>query len=251
MPPAPADLPAITIHPLAGRVRILISPDPPPPPTPAVDREWDRQRARTPRLHDGPILSVVAVFHADADAAEIVCRRDGYKRLCVQPAVPTGARLLAVTGILTARDGRRREHVLLGRRSPETRLHGGLWELGPSGGVAVPPPAVTELDERALLAHLADEALEEAGVTIRAGRPVALVRDAAAFSDDVAILCDLGDLADARAAPANWEYTDTRWVPVDELPGFDAAHASEIIPATRALLRFLGWTPPVPVPPVG
>ena len=78
-------------------LRVLISRAQAPEPTEAVSREWARLCARNPRLFDGPVLSVL---NFDQESNVIHCRRDGYRRLCVQPAVATGVRLLSVTGVL-------------------------------------------------------------------------------------------------------------------------------------------------------
>lgn len=227
---------------LPGRVRVAISRDAPPGEATAdsaIGREWARQREENPRLHNGPILSVQAL---DPEAGEVLARRDSYQRLVVQPRVSTGVRLLAVTGVLVARDAGGQEHVLLGRRAPGVRMYGGLWEIGPSGGVGVPPAPVTELDTAALSAHLGDEASEEIGIEIPPGVPVAVVRDDAARSDDVCLRVEMGPLEGvANLAPASWEYTQVRWAPVRELAALDGAEGNGIIAASRVLMRVLGW----------
>ncbi|CAG1006111.1 hypothetical protein PHYC_03288 [Phycisphaerales bacterium] len=222
-------------------IRIARDPAPPdaPPGTQAHD-EWERQRAANPRLHNAPILSVVSF---DPETGDLLTRRESYQRLVIQPRVMTGVRLLGVTGILVASDALGREHVLLGLRAPGVRIYAGMWELGPSGGVSVPPVSVETLTAAHLTACLADETEEEIGLEIAGGEPVALVRDSLARSDDVALRVVVGDLGEfaSRAAPSNWEYTRTAWVPIAQLPEFDAANAAEIIAPTRALFRILGW----------
>ena len=118
-----------------------------------------------------------------------------------------------------------------------------MWELGPSGGFSPPPASVDVLDESALRRHLADEVAEEVGLEVAPGRAAAFVRDHAAYSDDVAILCDLGRFEEVapKTRAANWEYSETRWVTLDAIAEFDEANAPEIIAATRALFRVLGW----------
>lgn len=240
---------AFAVPELRHGVRVVISRERPPAPSARIAEEWDRLVRQNPALFNGPILSVLSI-EIGPERVEIGCRRDQFQRLCVQPTVPTGARLLAVTGILAARDEEGREHVLLGRRSPKTRVFGGMWEVGPSGGVDPPPLSTEEIDERLLLGRLMEEIAEEAGPELGErvrGAPaqvVALTRDHLAFSDDLCIKFAMGGLSTAMRndeAAGNWEYTRTRWVAKDQIAAFDRDHASEIIPASRALFRVLGW----------
>ena len=233
-------IPGIIAWPLTRSLHIRISRERAPEPSPAVAARWEQLRRENPRHYDGALLSVVTF---DPEHAEILCRRDRYQRLAVQPQVPTGVHQLSVTGILTATDGGGRGHVLLGRRGLQTRIFGGMWEIGPSGGVAAPAANIESLTNDDLVRHLADEVAEEVGLGLPGGKPVALVRDEEAFSDDVAIACDLGSLEDVGPGTmgANWEYSEILWLPVDAVPQFDAAHEKEIIGATRALFRVLGW----------
>lgn len=221
-------------------VRVARDPVPPEaPPDSAIAREWDRQRAATPRLFNGAILSTLSI---DAEAGEVLARRETYQRLVVQPRVMTGVRLLSVTGILVARDERGREHVLLGRRAAGVRLYGGMWEIGPSGGLPAPPAAVETLEADALAAHLADETHEEIGLDAGFGsaRVVAVVRDHFARSDDVCLRVDAGALDPLRfLTPANWEYEEVKWVAADEFRTFAAEN--EMIAASRALAGVMGW----------
>ncbi|GJQ29458.1 MAG: hypothetical protein HBSAPP03_13420 [Phycisphaerae bacterium] len=233
----------VEVLPLTTRVRVRIArdpaPDEAPPGTPLYD-EWARLCAMNPRLHNGPILSVVTL---DAEQGDILVRRETYQRLAAQPRVATGVRLFAVTAVLTARDRAGRSLVLFGRRSDGVRIYPGMWELGPSGGIGVPAASMDIMDEALLLRSLADEVEEEVGERIASGAPIAVVRDHVARSDDVVFRIDLGTIDDfARAAPANWEYTQTRWV--HDVPAFLAAHGDEVIAPTRALVRALGLGTP-------
>lgn len=224
-----------------GPLRVVVSRDGPPSLSAEVAAQWEKLRSENPRHYDGPVLSVVSF---DAASNEMVTRRDRYPRLAVQPRVRTGVRLLAVTGVLIAKDAGGVEHVLLGRRGRETRVYAGMWEVGPSGGVACPPPSIGVLSEADLVASLRDEIEEESSLPPpSAAAPVALVRDHRAFSDDIVFRCDSGGLEAARAAmgPANWEYEEHAWLPLGEVAAFDARHANEIIPPTRAIFRFFGW----------
>ncbi|MDX2132178.1 MAG: hypothetical protein SFY69_09005 [Planctomycetota bacterium] len=230
---------------LASPVRVRIARDVPTAPSRADDeqREWDRHRAANPALFDGPILSVVSI---DADTGEILVRRESYRRLVVQPRVATGVRLLAVTGLLTAHDDAGAPHVLLGRRAESTRAYPGMWEIGPSGGVGVPPASVEELLAEHLTSYLADEASEEVGLDIEHARAVAIVRDEHARSDDIVLAADMGPLSDIapRTRCASWEYTQLRWIARRDVPAFVRDERDAIIPPTLALLDHLGWSAP-------
>lgn len=225
----------------ASGLRLLVGDD---ATTRAIDTEdqaeWTRLCAANPRLHDSPILSVI---EASADAGLIRARRDSYRTLAVRHRVDTGAVLLAVTAVLTARDGYRREHVFLGRRGEGTGVYPGLWEFGPSGGVAPPRDDRSTLSHDDLLAQLRAEIAEETGLSpnVTDARAVALLHDDAAFSVDVVFLLRLGEPVEALAAAPTWEYPEARWVPVDAVAAFFAAN--RVIPPARALAAFLGWSP--------
>ncbi len=153
-------------------------------------------------------------------------------------------RLLAVSAIVRAHDASGREHVLLGRRGENVRIYPGMWEFGPAGGVAPPHASVRKLSEDDLKRSLTEEMEEEIGVVFPVGEPIAIVRDTMAFSDDIIFRCDAGDLSAARRAmgePSNWEYSETKWIAVDELGPFVVKHAEEIIMPTRAMIAVLGW----------
>ena len=234
-------------------VRIGVSPVPPLVPCGEADQteqRWAAMVTDNPRLYSGPLLAVVSI---DFDDGMIHTRRDEFKRLAVQPQVRTGVQILSVTGVITARDQAGRAHVLLGRRGHGTRIYGGMWELGPAGGIPPPHPSTSTLTEMDAARHVLEEAEEELGLTLDAGRvrPVALlVRDTIAHSDDLTFVVaheEHGSLEvlqsrlAAKQATHAWEYEETRWIALDVLDAFDRAHASEIIIASRAVFRGLGW----------
>ena len=115
--------------------------------------------------------------------------------------------------------------------------------IGFLSGVGVPAANIETLSTADLMRSLADEVVEEVGLDLPEGRPAAMVRDVIAFSDDVAFVCDVGSLEEVspRTMAANWEYSETMWLPVDAVAQFDAGSAGEIIAATRALFRVLAW----------
>lgn len=212
-----------------------------------VERVWAELCAANPRLHDGHILQVLEV---NAAAGEIVCAVGSYKLLSVAGRVPTGTLQLGVKGLVIGLDVTSRPHVLLGRRSQQTRLYGGMWEVAPGGGID-PPAALLEgnnceLSEADVLRELAKEGREELGIEIQPHdcRVVAVVRDEIARSEDVVVRVELPgtiDLACGLKGEHAWEYGDTRWVMLADLALFDADHAAEITPPTRAIFRWMGW----------
>jgi hypothetical protein len=206
---------------------------------------WEKLSAANPRLFDGPIL---ASLNIDAGSGEILARRDSYARLAVQPEVMTGVRLLSVTAVCLGKDAGGREHVYLGKRGDNVRIYPRMWEVGPSGGLDEPPQALDELDEEAVFSHLADEAMEEAGLFLPHGRCVAICRDHAASSDDIVFVCEFSEEIRPHEQGTttgerqdHWEYSRGAWVPVDALSAWMTENAGQTIAATRALFRALGW----------
>lgn len=229
-PADPATFPRITIQPAA----------PAADPDPGVERAWGRMCAANPRLFEGPILSL-----ADFNAAtgEVVCTRETYKRLSVQDQVPTGVVLVAVNGVITAGDADGREHMLLGRRAPGTRMYPGLWELAPAGGLD--PPTGPEFPAAALLAQLSRELTEETGLAepLANPTPLAYCRDDLARSFNIVLRArverPIGSLR--PASERHWDCDAVRWLPVDEAARLDRDEPDSVIRATRALWRLLGW----------
>lgn len=224
----------------------------------SVEARWATMLAENPRLYSGPLLAVVSI---DREEGIIHTVRDEFKRLAVQPQVKTGVQILSVTGVITARDNDGSNHVLLGRRGRTTRVYGGMWELGPAGGIPPPHASTTTITEADAARHVLEEAEEELGLTLDASRlaPVRLlVRDTIAHSDDLNIVIPHDepgslerlqkDLNAARATQA-WEYEETRWVALEPhdpndpngIAAFDHTHADEIIITTRATFRGMGW----------
>ncbi|MEL6328377.1 MAG: NUDIX domain-containing protein [Planctomycetota bacterium] len=212
-----------------------------------IERVWASRRASNPRIFDGPILA-----YRDLVGEEIRVSRDGFKRLAVHPEVETGVIQLGVTGVLLAPDASGRAHVLFGKRSPQTRVYGDLWELAPSGGVDPPPTTQRELDEADLWRALRVEILEELGLPGEPdpARPRLLCLDPIGPSFEVVIAVQLDRTVEELVSmispggqgegSSRWEYTDLRWVACEELAEFDGLMGAALIPPTRAMLRGLG-----------
>lgn len=251
--PGDADRFAVEPVPRGDAVRIHVGPRQEPTGEVAgrIARIWDELRAANDRFYDGPILRVLSV---DPERAEVLCRRDTFRALAVSPRLGLGIRQLGVTGIVTARDSGGRPHVVLGRRSAETRIYPGLWELAPSGGVKPPPPNVEHLTLDDLAVALAEEADEELGMGLppRHARLIAFLRDELACSVDAVLRFDLDEIIDPRRsagacplaaeAAGRWEYIDSAWIALHDLPRFASDHAAAIAPPTASLLRWLSWT---------
>lgn len=212
----------------------------------AVETRWRAMCHQNPRLFDGPILSVRAIASRDS-MREVSARRSSYKLLAVQNEVQTGTDQLSVTAVVHGSDASGRPHVLLGRRGAGTRIYGGRWELGPSGGIDPPAPGADTLDTEAVHRQVHEEVREEMGgdLNVRTDALVAMTYDPIARSYDFVIRCTaLVPVTAAATGTKTWEYHGALWLPIDECPVFDREHAAEIIGPTRALFRHFGWVAP-------
>ncbi len=228
------------VTPITGDITIAID-DAPPAVTPelgdATERRWAELLAENPRHFDGPILAIESF---DPETNTIRARREGYKRLAVQPEVETGVRILSVTGLITALDERGRPCVLLARRSDATRIHGGLWELAPSGGIDPPGNVSSSFSLEDIRAQLASEMREELGLILEeaGAEPIALVADGPGLSVDIVLRMNtnapITDLS--PSIEQTWEYTALRWVPLGEASSLATRDTGELIPSTRDLL---------------
>lgn len=249
MPLAWPDLPRLALIPAGPRLSIRIEPGTPgADPGAAADSAWAQMCAENDRLHDGPILAVRSI---DGAASTITCARSRYRELALQhhPAVgDRGVRMLGVKGLITGRDRAGREHVLIARRGPQTRIYGGLWELCPGGGVDVPADAST-ISHDDLARTVVHEAEQEMGVKLAAADcrpPAALVQDDTAFSLDLIVPVAWPGTVDPRrglcaADGCEWEYLDAAWLALQEVGAFAAANCHAITPPTLAVWRWRGW----------
>lgn len=240
--PAPADAPGLP------RFAVLPALDPPPAIAAAIDQLWADLRRANPRLFDGPILITdpLAELLAARFSAGLAARRASYKTLATAAEVGMSVRALGVQGIVTARDGRGVEHLLLGRRSSDVRVYQGLWENAPSGTLPPPPPGEASIGDAHFVRALLAEGIEEVGLDLnRAAMSfAALLDDAHAQSLDVVLRLAMDQPIDPRTLPCpshdggRWEYADTAWIALPDLPAWAAANAHAISPPTHALL---GW----------
>lgn len=225
-------------------VRIEISDDPAPEPTQAVTDRWNAMRTVNPRLFNGPVLSFV-----DFVPNTVRARRDSYERLAVQEHEPDTVwppvMQLSVTGLVTALDDDGTRHVLVGKRSHATRIYGGLWELGPSGGIDPPPLSHKAFDGLDVFRQLVQEMREETGLPADPdpGPIIAITVDDVATSADLVMRIDLARPLDEiiahtrRVHEDGWEYETTRWVPCDQFGSFVVQQPC--IPPTVALARLV------------
>jgi len=202
----------------------------------AVESAWQGLCAHNPRYFNG---SMLAFDSYDSSTGEIRATVEQYKHHAVRDVVDTGIYLLAVTGILVAPDENGTPRYLLGRRSPGTHRYGGLWELGPSGGVDVPDERTDVLDLDAIVGELQREIVEEVGIDIQSTSisPTVLVHDDAVGSVDIAIRIGLESMPKLERS---WEYTECRWVSLDELRAWNEDRPADFIPTTIALALRLG-----------
>ena len=205
-------------------------------PSEDADRAWDELCTRNPRYFNGPIL---AFDSFDPGSGIIRAHIDEYKRHAVRASVDLGVRILSVTGIFTAMQGDDRVY-LLGKRARSTHWYGGRWEFGPSGGIEVPEEdpsgEPTTIDTVGIIRELQREAIEEAGLDLTGceASVLGLAHDDLVGSVDVV----LGVLVPrAYEHNANWEYSDTRWVTLDELLAWVEAEPDAFIEPTPVLAR--------------
>lgn len=227
-------------------MRIVISDDPPPAVTDDVAGRWAQARAANPRLFDGPVLSLI-----DEHDGALLARRDSYQRLtvqCMEPAlVEPRVWQLSLTGVLVARDERGIEHTLLGRRSHETRVYGGLWEFAPGGGIDAPEPGAASLSGADIFDHLLLELREEVGlpadgIEMDRARVIGLTPDPAVGSVDIVIRLDLPHALESCCGVGpggehRWEYERVEWVGLSSLRVF--AQDRELIPPASSIVKAL------------
>lgn len=205
----------VPVNPRKGVPSVRIVPPPGSPASEeAIEAAWRTLCAENPRLHDGPLLAFVGF---DGIASEVQACRSTYRLLAVTPLAETGVVGLGVTAVVV-RDGR----VLLGKRAAQTRMYGGLWEIGPSGGVG----EVEDLREA-----LREEVREEAGVEVVSAAAIAVVHDPVARTVDVACLVTV----DGEVGTGSWEYDAVGWLGQTELERM--ADAGELSPPTEAMVR--------------
>lgn len=224
-----------SFKPISG-VRIEIDPSDAPRDKAAIEIIWNRIRADNPRTFDGPILGFLG-----EQSGTIYAKRESYKLLAVQTRSPAlidpPVMQLAVTGVLVARDAKDVPHVLMGKRSDDTRIYGSLWELGPSGGIDPPSPDTRTLDESDVIRQLTIECQDELGIPgdFADHRVFGLILDDKAMSADIVVRLDLDKrVDDLGSASSNWEYSETAWIPANELEDF--GEREKVIPPTAVLL---------------
>lgn len=201
-----------------------------PPPDAAlashIESHWRTMLAASPRLHDARIARVLA-----CEPPTLRVAFDSYKRFAVGATVPTGVLALGISGVVTRhRNGR--DEILLGRRSPQTRIYGDLWETAPRGGVDASPTA-TAITLPDIIQQFHAELHEETGiVTTSTPTPIAVVLDDFARTYD--IILRLEAPPDTEATPHQWEYTHTAWKTLQE-----ANETETLSPPTRTLIDWL------------
>jgi hypothetical protein len=196
-----------------------------------IESHWHTMCQASPRLHDGRIVRVLA-----CEPPTLRVAFDTYKRFAVGAAVPTGVLALGISGVVTRRRDDRDE-ILLGRRSPQTRIYGDLWETAPRGGVDASPTA-TELTLADIARQFHEELHEETGIVATSTpTPIAVVLDDFARTYDVVLRIEVP--ADTEATPSEWEYTQTAWKTLAESQSLDS-----LSPPTRSLIDWLAARSP-------
>jgi 8-oxo-dGTP pyrophosphatase MutT (NUDIX family) len=232
-------------------LEIVLEPGAAPALPPGGEQAWREMCDANPRLFDGAIYRTLP---ADAQGGHLRVALDSYQRLAIQdhPAVgDLGVRLLGVKAVITGEDAAGRAHVLIARRHPHTRSYGGMWEVAPGGSVGPGDVSPAALSEPGLLAHLAREAEEELGVdlvrsTAHGERGLWLLKDEAARSVDVVFHRAWRGAIDPRGAACrredrDWEYVDTAWLALADLPAFVSRSPEAISPATVVIFGRWSW----------
>lgn len=225
------------LGPNAGALVVEIDPGPPATATAEMEARWAALSAQNPRLFNGRIL---AFLETDATRQTLTARVESYKRMATQTIDGDAMTQLGVTGIVTAPGAHGSRRVLLGKRSADTHVYPGRWELAPSGGVDAPAIGVTRLSIDDIRRQVERELVEETGVEPGGLTmvPVALCRDPGAPSMDVVFRIDLDRLP---ARHATWEFDELVWFEIDRLGPALADRGVEPTDPSAALLRWLGW----------
>ena len=173
----------------------------------------------------------------DSSTGNISAAVEQYKNHAVRDSINHGISILAVTGVLVARNGNQRKYMI-GKRSPSTHRYGNQWEFGPCGGVDVPAPDIDSLDFDAIVGELGREAMEEAGIDLSgaSSSPIALVHDDAVGSVDIAILVELAEIPPLELS---WEYVEQAWVTLRELIQRIESNPDQFIPTAVAIAQIL------------
>lgn len=208
----------------------------------AIAARWAELRAGNPRLFDGAIWSVQAF---DAARGRIEVARDHYAALAARPRVPSGACLLAVTGIVRRERAGRRE-VLLARRRTGVFAYPGRWEFAPAGGVECAvggAPAEIDCREQLCREGVEEFQLPEGSVPFEVGRVAGVVHDREAASLDVVFWCEAGAALEARleSSLGGWECDEARWVGHEEASEWVRREPEAFIPPSRLLMREIAW----------
>jgi 8-oxo-dGTP pyrophosphatase MutT (NUDIX family) len=204
-------------------------------------------RADRPRLHDGRLLVLdaldggvlavregsyfdhVAIGLAVAGEDEA---RDLATRLAGGDPLRSGAGRSAGIGVSVTCVVEGGTGLLLGRRRPDLAVEGGRWHVAPSGMLEASP-------ERPLHATAARECAEELGIVRPPGafRLLGIGWDLRRLTPEVALRLDLEDGSELAGRLAPDEFTEGRIWPLDDLPGFWAAHGPDALtpPAAAAI----------------
>lgn len=199
-----------------------------------IDTAWGQLCDRNPRYFNG---SMLAFDSFDPSTSTLYASAEEYRHHAVRDTVNLGISLLAVTGVLFAMDNGHSKYMI-GKRATTTHRYGDLWEFGPCGGIDVPGDSIDGLDFDAVVAELGREAMEEAGINLAgiSARPVALVHDDLVGSTDIVIRVDLPMIPGVRVS---WEYSECRWISLNELGLWMESNPEAFIPTTIAIAGLL------------
>jgi hypothetical protein len=227
----------VRVEPITAPITIDVRREPnlpDPESEPLVERAWQRLCADNPRYFNGRILSFESY---DANTG-IACARDVEYRLhAVRESVDSGIAFFGVTGVLRVIDSGT-ARFMLGKRGISVHEYPNQWELAPCGGIDPPPPGQDTLSPGEIARELWREGHEELGLNLDGiePEPIALVHDDPVGSTDLMMLLDLPGIP---TSGRNWEYSQSRWLTLDEIDALHASPGESVIPTTLAMLAHL------------
>ncbi len=196
-----------------------------------IETEWTKERSkRGDQLFNGPVLSFIAL-----EGREILAFSTDYRCFLAQRKLPSLSDTLKIRALAVSGLAKRGNELVFGKRSNHVTQDPGMWELVPSGGLAI-----ANLNEQ-----LFQELEEEIGVSrkhVESLEPFALVEDPTAFTVDVGISLSLAANCMDAATPHSDEYSKFAWVEESKLGAWLMALTDGgLSPVSRELLRLRGF----------
>lgn len=207
-----------------------------------VAAAWAREVSRRPRITDGAILSVID-WRLEGVELRVHAEFLSYRHLIAQrEGVEIGISPLAVTAVTRLSHGRR--PLVLGRRADNVTQYPGMWEFGPSGGVAAERVSADGVID--LKGQLLEELEEELGIragAVREVRPLGIIEDLAERALDACfeLTVDASEEELRRAMDSRPEYAELELVPEERIASFLHAQSGRVVPLVDVAVRLLQY----------